>query len=87
MNSIPAKEIKRRGISSVDKLLKKGPVHVISNNRPAYVILSQESYARRQGRQSHESVWDWLSRPSLATRSRKQIDADLAKERASWGAG
>ena len=48
MNSIPAKEIKRRGISSVDKLLKKGPVHVISNNRPAYVILSQESYSRRQ---------------------------------------
>lgn len=29
MNSIPAQEIKRRGISAVDEALRQGPVHII----------------------------------------------------------
>lgn len=44
MNTIPAQEIKRRGIGAVDDLLVKGPVHVIRNNRPQYVVLSEERY-------------------------------------------
>ena len=44
MNTIPAQEIKRRGIAAVDDLIAKGPVHVIRNNRPEYVIISQQRY-------------------------------------------
>jgi len=44
MNSIPAQEIKRRGISAVDEALRDGPVHIIKNNRPQYVILSEERF-------------------------------------------
>jgi len=44
MNTIPAQEIKRRGIAAVDELIAKGPVHIIRNNRPQYVVLSQERY-------------------------------------------
>jgi PHD/YefM family antitoxin component YafN of YafNO toxin-antitoxin module len=44
MNTIPSQDIKRRGISAVDDALKKGPVHVIKNNRPQYVVLSEEDY-------------------------------------------
>lgn len=44
MNSIPAQEIKRRGISAVDELLAKGDVHIIRNNEPQYVVLSEERY-------------------------------------------
>lgn len=44
MNNIPAQEIKRRGISAVDAALLHGPVHVIKNNRPQYVVLSEERY-------------------------------------------
>jgi PHD/YefM family antitoxin component YafN of YafNO toxin-antitoxin module len=44
MNTIPAQEIKQRGISAVDKLLERGPVHVISRNRPRYVILDPATY-------------------------------------------
>ena len=44
MNTIPAQEIKRRGIGAVDDLLVKGAVHVIRNNRPQYVVLSEERY-------------------------------------------
>ena len=44
MNTIPAQELKRRGIAAVDDLIEKGDVHVIRNNRPEYVILSEERY-------------------------------------------
>ena len=44
MNSIPAQEIKRRGIAAIDDLIAKGDVHVIRNNKPQYVVLSEERY-------------------------------------------
>lgn len=45
MNSIPAQEIKRRGISAVDEALRNGPVHIIKNNRPSYVVLTEVAFA------------------------------------------
>jgi PHD/YefM family antitoxin component YafN of YafNO toxin-antitoxin module len=45
MNTIPAQEIKRRGIAAVDDLIAMGDVHVIRNNRPEYVVLSEARYA------------------------------------------
>jgi PHD/YefM family antitoxin component YafN of YafNO toxin-antitoxin module len=44
MRTIPAREIKRRGISAVDEALRDGPVHVIKNDRPAYVIMDEAQY-------------------------------------------
>ena len=44
MNTVPAQDIKRRGISAVDEALAQGPVHVIKNNRPQYVVMTEESY-------------------------------------------
>ena len=44
MNTIPAQEIKRRGIAAVDELIAKGDVHVIRNNQPQYVVLSEARY-------------------------------------------
>jgi hypothetical protein len=41
MNAIPAQEIKRRGIAAVDELIEKGDLHVIRNNQPQYVVLSE----------------------------------------------
>jgi PHD/YefM family antitoxin component YafN of YafNO toxin-antitoxin module len=45
MNTIPAQELKRRGIAAVDDLIATGDVHVIRNNRPEYVVLSEARYA------------------------------------------
>jgi hypothetical protein len=42
MNAIPAHEIKRRGITAVDALIAKGDLHVIRNNQPQYVVLSEK---------------------------------------------
>ena len=44
MNTVPAQEIKRRGIAAVDELIAKGDVHVIRNNEPQYVVVSEERY-------------------------------------------
>jgi PHD/YefM family antitoxin component YafN of YafNO toxin-antitoxin module len=45
MNSLTAQEIKRRGMGAVDGLLAGGPVYVIKNNRPRYVVLREEDYS------------------------------------------
>ncbi|HRW47198.1 MAG: type II toxin-antitoxin system Phd/YefM family antitoxin [Caldilinea sp.] len=45
MNAVPAQEIKRRGIAAVDELIDKGDLHIIRNNQPQYVVLSEERYA------------------------------------------
>jgi len=44
MNAIPAQEIKRRGIAAVDELIAKGDLHVIRNNQPQYVVLTEYRY-------------------------------------------
>lgn len=44
MNVIPAQEVKRRGISAVDEALENGPVHIIKNNRPQYVVLTEDYF-------------------------------------------
>jgi PHD/YefM family antitoxin component YafN of YafNO toxin-antitoxin module len=44
MNVVPAQEIKRRGIAAVDDLIANGDLHVIRNNQPQYVVLSEGRY-------------------------------------------
>lgn len=44
MNTLPAQEIKRRGIAAVDELIQTGDVHIIKNNQLQYVVLSEERY-------------------------------------------
>lgn len=44
MNAIPAQEIKRRGIAALDDIIAKGDVHIIRNNQPQYVVMSEVRY-------------------------------------------
>jgi len=44
IRTIPASEIKRRGISAVDEMLKEGPVYVIKNNCIQYIIMDRARY-------------------------------------------
>lgn len=93
MNSIPASEVKRRGVAALEEAVKKGPVHVIKNNRPTLVVLTEEEYVRLTGsapgekrKSPYTSVWDFLlNAPSAQTRTKEEIDAYLREERASWG--
>jgi PHD/YefM family antitoxin component YafN of YafNO toxin-antitoxin module len=91
MQTLPAQELKRRGLAAIDPLLPHGPVHVLRNNRPAAVVLSPEAYQRlaedaARGA-TRPDIWSLIERagslPS-SRRTRKEIDAALKAERDSW---
>ncbi|MGV8933872.1 MAG: hypothetical protein ACOH1I_04580 [Gallionellaceae bacterium] len=44
MNTIPAQEIKRRGLAALDEAITKGDVHLIRNNQAQYVVISEARY-------------------------------------------
>jgi len=44
MSTMPVQEIKRRGMSAVDKALADGPVHMVKSNRAENVVMSEEDY-------------------------------------------
>ena len=56
MQTLPAQEIKRCGISAVDKALEKGPVAIIKNNIPQYIVLSQQQYETLLEEESQSSL-------------------------------
>jgi len=63
VNTIPALEIKRRGISIVDKQIESEPVHVIKNNRPQYVVMSEKCYQAMM--EDMNEAWELRIKASL----------------------
>lgn len=87
MHSLPALEVKRRGVAALEEALKKGPVHIIKNNRPSCVVLSEEDYAAliSQQRAGVSSLWALLeNRPWEGKRSKKNIDDQIHQEQDDW---
>lgn len=44
MNTLTAQELEQRGLAAVDEALQAGPVHILADNSPRYVVLSEERY-------------------------------------------
>jgi PHD/YefM family antitoxin component YafN of YafNO toxin-antitoxin module len=44
LNTVPAQEVKRRGVGAIVERLKQGPVHVLQRNQPAFVALDEETF-------------------------------------------
>lgn len=44
--TMPAQVVKRRGMSALNAQLKDGPVWVIANNTPKYVVLFADDFRR-----------------------------------------
>ena len=44
MVTIPVQEVKRRGMSVLDESLADGPVYVIRNNSPRYVVMFADAF-------------------------------------------
>jgi len=88
MQTLPAQELKRRGVAALDDLLPHGPVQVMRNNRPAAVVLSVEEYARlKAAEQPRRSIWDIINEAGTtrhSKRTREDIDAQIREERDSW---
>jgi len=88
MNTLPAQELKRRGVAALEESLQKGPVHIIKNNRLACVVLREEDYAQlsapQPGTGEGKSLWEWLEKPPTGRESKKEIDRWLTQERDRW---
>ena len=63
--TIPAQEIKRRGMSVLNEKLASGPVWVISNNTPKYVVLFADDFHRMR----HEAFVDECMRSDAEYRA------------------
>lgn len=44
MVTMPIQEVKRRGMSALDESLADGPVYVIRNNSPRYVVMFADAF-------------------------------------------
>lgn len=86
VNTLPAAEIKRRGLSAIEDSLRHGPVHILKRNKLAAVVLSEEDYLRLAGGQPRSrpgmTALQWLlAQPAAGARDKSDIDAALADER------
>jgi PHD/YefM family antitoxin component YafN of YafNO toxin-antitoxin module len=82
MKTVAAREIKRKGISAVDEALKEGPVHIIKNNQPRYVVITETRY--RELIEGEDEAYIARVRKSLedvkAGRVKRGTAADLIRE-------
>jgi PHD/YefM family antitoxin component YafN of YafNO toxin-antitoxin module len=78
LSTIPAREIKRRGISAVDEALQEGPVYVIQNDRPRYVILDEQRY--RELLEAEEEAYIARVRASLADADAGRVERITADD-------
>lgn len=90
MNTLPAHEIKRRGVKAIELALKNGPVHIIKNNSPACVVLTESEYDRltkscQSNITKQNTLVQWLlHKKSSGCKSREELDAQLTTERDNW---
>lgn len=88
MKTLPARELKRRGLAAVESLIVDGPVEVIKRNQPACIIISVDLFRdltvkRPAGRRW--SVSDLFAQPAKGHLQRKEIDMAIREERTNWG--
>lgn len=90
MNTIAANELKRHGVNAIEKLIAKGPVHVIKRNRPVCVVLAEDEYERltraaEEARPVNQlSVMEWFSLPPVGEAEKDTLDDRLSRERDEW---
>ena len=90
MNILPAQEIKRRGVKAIELALENGPVHIIKNNTPACVVLSEEHYAQltqthRTVKPKPDTLLQWVvGKKATGHKSRSELNTLLDAERDEW---
>jgi len=90
MNTLPAQEIKRRGVKAIEIALKNGPVHIIKNNHPTCVVLTEEQYTtlsklHHPSETKTNTLLQWLLRKkSSGSKTREELDSALTAERDEW---
>lgn len=85
MNIISANEIKKHGVSAIEKQLKHGPIHVLKHNQPLFVVISESDYQLlTQQKNKPSGLFAMLKKDSAGKRSKKDIDKQLQEDRDQW---
>ena len=90
MNILPAQEIKKRGVKAIELALKNGPVHIIKNNSPTCVVVTEAQYALLETVTQHKktrkgNLLQWLlHKKSSGDKSREELDTYLTADRNEW---
>ncbi|MCX7091603.1 MAG: hypothetical protein NTU48_09160 [Legionellales bacterium] len=85
MNIISANEIKKHGVSVLEKQLKQGPIHVFKHNNPLFVVISESDYKILIEQKSQPSgLFAMLKKSHTGKRTKKDIDKQLQDERDQW---
>lgn len=84
MNILPANEIKKHGVSIIEKQLEYGPVHVFKHNHPLFVVLTEKEYRSLSKKEPRSGLFSMLEKPVTGTRSKKELDKQLSRERDAW---
>ena len=87
MNTVAAREVKRRGITAVDEALAEGPVLILRRDRPSHVVLSPAQF--EELREASEEACVARVRAALADvragRVRRVSARELLKRRPKRG--
>lgn len=90
MNTLPAQIIKQRGVKAIELALKDGPVHIIKNNSPSCVVLTEAQYAQlttatKSQKSQKVNLLQWLlHKKGSGSKSREELDDYLTSERNEW---
>jgi PHD/YefM family antitoxin component YafN of YafNO toxin-antitoxin module len=88
MNTLTTADLQRRGIAAIEEALVFGPVHIMKHNEPAAVILQESEYQhliKTQSSKQNPDAARWIINYKPAgTRSKEEIDRQIANERNSW---
>ena len=88
-NQLTAAELKRRGLVAIEEGLQRGPLHLVKHNKLTDVVLKAADYEQLRRNQYRSpkggltALQCLLATEPKGSRSKEQIDADLATER-SW---
>lgn len=90
MNTLPAQIVKQKGVKAIELALKDGPVHIIKNNSPSCVVLTEAQYAQlttaSQSQKTQKgNLLQWLLHKKCSgSKSREELDDTLSSERNKW---
>jgi antitoxin (DNA-binding transcriptional repressor) of toxin-antitoxin stability system len=99
MNTLGARELRRRGLAAIEQALAKGPVRILKRNRPVAIVLTEHKFQRpvasgsravagqadNQAEPEPMSAYDFLLSLPPGNRSIQDIRRQIGEERTSWG--
>lgn len=84
MNILSANDIKKHGVSAIEKKLAYGPVHVLKHNQPLFIVISEKDYQVLSQKNKTSGLFSMLEKSATGKRTKKDIDQQFNATRDHW---